>query len=397
MCTQISRLLLVTSDYHYYRDGKVHTTSSFMRFVPHLLSFCERIEICAPVHQFSDAEGYTIESGRIGYRPLPPSRTIEAFVRRFPCDGLRILRRLYQGIRRADLVWINGPHPLQPLAAVVAKLTRKPYLLYARGDIVAVARPKYIGAGVRNQMALRTAYFLDRLIDLSARDAAVFYVGSNLRRHARHARFARPVMTSLVEESQLASSERSDLHSPVRLLWAGQLRPVKGLPYLLRAVRTLLDRGHQIHLTLVGDGEQREALESEIATLGLTQAVTLVGYVAPGPELDRYFKAADLFVLPSLSEGLPKVTVEAMARALPVIGTEVGGVPDLVRDRENGLLIPPANAGILTDTLERVIADDDLRERMSAGSLAFAREHTADAEVRGIRSGLLHAFPELWR
>nr|MDQ3328497.1 glycosyltransferase family 4 protein [Chloroflexota bacterium] len=340
----VDRLCLVTSDYHFREAGAIRTTSAFLRFVPELLPLARRIEVCAPVHAEGAAHGFSIESARVGYRPLPPSRTLEEFLRRFPRDGLTITHELYVGMRCADLIWINGPHPLLPLAALIARVMRKPYLLWLRGDILMTVRVKYAEGSTRDRLAARTAWYLDRLIGPSARGAAVFYTGSSLARYGRRAAYAQPANTSLVSEAQLAARPRTRVHAPLRLLWVGQLRPVKGLLHLLRALCSLRDEGQHMDLRLVGDGEQRDALIAEVAVLGLDDVVHLVGYVAPGPVLDAEYEEADVFVLPSLSEGIPKVLFEAMARALPVVATEVGGVPDVVCDGENGLLVRAGDA-----------------------------------------------------
>ncbi len=368
-----------------------------MRFVVELSRLAHSIEVCTPVHPEGSEQGFSIESPCVRYRSLPPSRTIEQFVRRFPGDGTRIVGQLYQGIRGADLVWINGPHPLLPLGALIARLLRKPYLLWLRGDILETTRSKYAGQGGRNGLALRAAFYLDRLILFAAKGAVVFYTGGGLERYAAKARYGRLANTSLVRDSQLAAGSKSCVHSPIRLLWAGQLRPVKGLPYLLGAVRALRDQGLSVSLTLVGDGEQREALEAAIERLGLQETVSLEGYLPPGPDLDAFFEQADLFVLPSLSEGVPKVLFEAMARALPVVASRVGGVPDVVTDGANGLLVPPADAEALVGAIRRLAEDSMLRARLSRGALEFARGHTTAAEVERIHEGVTAAFPGLLR
>jgi len=271
-----------------------------------------------------------------------------------------------------------------------------PYLLWLRGDILAGVRAKYIERSRRDRMAARTAHYLDRMIGLAARDAVVFYTGGGLARYSPTARYSQPVMTSLVAPAQLASAARASAHVPLRLLWAGQLRPVKGLLHLLTAVRRMVDAGAAVQLTLVGDGEQRPALEAELARLDLGGIVELAGYVAPGAALDRYFDEADVFVLPSLSEGVPKVLLEAMARALPVVTSRTGGIPDIVHNEISGLLVPPANVAALQDAVVRLAQDDDLRRRLGEGALSFAREHTAQREVERIDEGLRRAFPSIW-
>lgn len=393
---RIRRLLLVTADFHYRRSGRLCTTSAFMRFVPELLIFAREIEVCAPVHPDGPARGYAVEGPGIRYRPLPPARTLEQFLRCLPRNAIPMLRALYAGTRAADLVWINGVHPLLPLAVVVARLLRTPSLLWLRGDIVGLARSKYGPGHRRRRLALRTAFYLEKLIAASARGGVVFYTGRGLERYAEKARYARQASASLVQQAQLADRPRARLHSPIRLLWAGQMRPVKGLPDLFTAVRALLDGGCEVRLTVVGDGEQRAELEAARERLGLEHAVRFAGYVPPGPELDSHFAEADIYVLPSLSEGVPKVLFEAMARALPVVATRVGGVPGVVRHGENGLLVPPGDAIALATAVRSLLEDGSLRHTLSRGALAYARQHTAAQEARRIHDGLRAAYPRLW-
>lgn len=389
------RLLLVTSDFHYRRGGAVFTTSAFMRFVPELLAFADEIEVAAPIHPDSASTGFSIESPVVRYLPLPPSAALEEFLRRLPRDGVGILGSLYKGMRRADIVWINGPHPLLVLSAALARALRKRHVLWIRGDIRATVPSKYRGAGLRRAAARRTAVYLDRAIECCAVGAVVFYTGRGLDRYGERARYSMRANTSLVKGPELASVPHTELHDPVRLLWAGQLRPVKGLAYLLEAVSRLRAQGYRVVLTLIGEGEQRAELEAECRRLGVEAAVRMPGYVPPGAALTEAFTNADIYVLPSLSEGIPKVLIEAMAQGLPVVSTEVGGIADMIVDRESGLLIEPRSAEAIRGAVEELILDASLRRRVAAGALEYARLHTAEAEVARIRSGLREAYPDL--
>ena len=393
---KINRLCLVTSDYHFVDEDKVCTTSAFMKFVPELLAFTENIEICCPVHA-SGVGGFSIESERIRYIKLPPSRTIEQFMKQLPRDLPVIVQKIYQGVRRSDLVWINGPHPLLPITALVCLLLAKPYVLWIRGDIMETTRAKYVSKTKRDNMARRLAVYLDRSMLLAARRGAVLVTGKGLSRYLERSKNAIIANSSLVKESDISNNPKGVLHNPVRLLWAGQLRPVKGLAYLLEAVKLLIDRGFNVHLTIVGDGEQGDYLRDLASKLGLKHAVEFPGYVPPGPALKTYFDRADIYVLPSLSEGIPKVLLEAMAAGLPIVATKVGGIPDIIEDGVNGLLVEPGDARALAFCVQRLIQADDLRMSLSSNALRFARDHTAEAEVRRIHKLLTKAYPYIWR
>ena len=122
---------------------------------------------------------------------------------------------------------------------------------------------------------------------------------------------------------------------------------------------------------IVGEGPDRPRLEEEIEALGLSGRVRLAGERRDVPEL---LAAADVFVLPSASEGLPVSVLEAMAAGLPVIASRVGGVPEQVSDGETGLLVEPGDPSDLTAALDRLIADPSLRRRLGAAGRARAEQ-----------------------
>lgn len=154
------------------------------------------------------------------------------------------------------------------------------------------------------------------------------------------------------------------------LSYVGKLVPRKGVDVLVEAMGLLAGRpGGAPHLVLAGIGEMREPLEARVAELGLGDRVRFVGKILHD-ELPWYMCAADAFVLPSYSEGLPTVACEALNCGIPMVATAVDGTPEIVRDGETGLLVPAGDARALADALGRILGDDALR----AGLAARARE-----------------------
>ena len=105
---------------------------------------------------------------------------------------------------------------------------------------------------------------------------------------------------------------------------------------------------------LVGDGPHRPALEAQVADLGLGDQVAFTG---AREDVPRLLAAADLFVLPSLTEALPTVLAEAMAAGLPIVATTVGGIPEMTRHGEAALLVPPADPGALAAAVCRLLSN----------------------------------------
>lgn len=135
----------------------------------------------------------------------------------------------------------------------------------------------------------------------------------------------------------------------------------KGHAFLLDAVPAILKQFPQAHFLLVGDGPLNEKLQSHANRLGVGNAVHFLGFRRDVREI---LNALDVFVLPSLYEGLPNAVLEAMACGLPVVATHVDGTPEAVRHHQTGILVPPENAGELARALTDLLARPDLMKRM---------------------------------
>jgi len=151
------------------------------------------------------------------------------------------------------------------------------------------------------------------------------------------------------------------------ILWVGRLDPVKGLEILIEAFRVVSDRT-DAHLVLVGNGPLRASLCAQVARLGLDSRVHLIGARNDVPSL---LAAANLFVFPSRTEGLPNALLEAMAAGLPIITTDAPGCRDLIAHGETGLLVPYGDTISLADSLLSL-----LRDREQAAKLG-QRAHQA--------------------
>jgi glycosyltransferase involved in cell wall biosynthesis len=151
----------------------------------------------------------------------------------------------------------------------------------------------------------------------------------------------------------------------------GRLSPEKGFDVLIRSADRLLAEGLDLELWIIGEGDQQAELAGLIGQLGRTERIRLLGYRS---DLPGYYEAMDVFALSSYREGLPNVLLEAMALEVPVLATRVAGVPRLIQDDQNGLLVEPGSAEALTAGLRRLLRDPALRSR-----LAQAGRHTVEA------------------
>lgn len=146
----------------------------------------------------------------------------------------------------------------------------------------------------------------------------------------------------------------------------------KGPDVLLDAVACCVRRGLNVRVSIVGDGRYRGGLVTRAARLGLEARARFLGELPAGAAVRAQLDAADVFVLPSRTEGLPRALVEAMARALPCVGSRVGGIPELLPAEA---LVPPGDAEALARRICEIVGDHDVMSRMSARNLATAMEY----------------------
>ena len=134
----------------------------------------------------------------------------------------------------------------------------------------------------------------------------------------------------------------------------GELHKNKGLEYAIEAVKNL----EKVILVIIGEGEERERLQKIIDENNLKEKVFLLGFVK---NASAYLPAFDTFILSSVKEGLPYVILEAGSAGLPVIASQVGGIPDLIIDGETGFLIPPKNSEVLAEKIKGLINNPSQR------------------------------------
>lgn len=150
----------------------------------------------------------------------------------------------------------------------------------------------------------------------------------------------------------------------VEILCVGRLTPAKGQHLLIDAVARLLEMGRQVRLRLAGAGQDESALRQHAAHLAHPESILFEGGVSPD-RIRTLYEAADIFCLPSFAEGIPVALMEAMAMELPCVSTTVAGIPELITDGINGLLVPPSDLKALVAALAKLIDNADLRTRLA--------------------------------
>jgi glycosyltransferase involved in cell wall biosynthesis len=298
-----------------------------------------------------------------------------------------IARAYLQTCRRADVLFVRGGSPYAAILYFYAAILRKPICHWIVSDPVTLLRTHTRRGPVWDTFALLYALH-DRLVTRLGRwltNGALICNGREVARAHASPRTVE-VVSSTIRENEFFSRTDTCQDSIVRILFVGFIRPEKGIEYLLEAV-SLLKTSVPWELEIVGPRAfpaYSEKLDGVAATLGIRERIRWSGYVPNGKPLFDRMRAADLLVLPTLSEGTPHVLVEARANGLPCISTNVGGVPTTVTDGYDALLVPPKDARALARAIKRLVGDGDLRRALIRNGLLAARKQTLDRFINTV-------------
>jgi len=363
-----------------HTDGqRFDTYGGYARYVLEFARHFEQVIVFAPTtDKPTYFSGVPLDAPNITVAPLPYFETHAQAYRR-ALQIISVFRR-----HQAELDVINA-RGTAPLAYVLWWLTRRrgvPFIYHFSSDpFEMIARsPKYRGP---YRWFARGAYGLEFAIqkyivrrNYAFADGAV--LAERLRRQMPN---VEPIVLSTLQPDDYYLREDCCTGPVVRVLYVGYLRQGKGLDDLIAAIGLLRDQGCNVELELVGQGEMQAVLSEQARQLGLEAYVHFRGYARLGPELNRYYNSADIFALPSLSEGSPRVITEALGHSLPVVATPVGNIAESLGRGEWGVLVPLRDPAALAAGIRRLIEDGELRRRCIRLGYAFAREHSLDRFV----------------
>lgn len=283
------------------------------------------------------------------FRLVPPLRPRPldglAFHATLPVRAAREIRRF-----RPDAVVAQGPYDAAALLVARAIARRRvPIVLELHGDWRTATR---LYGSPRRRLLSRA---LDRLGAAAVRRVEAVRTISDFTSGLVRAEGAEPaaVFPAYVDLSAFTRDPPKPLPERPTALFVGVLERYKGIDVLVEAWRSVPDA----RLRIVGDGPSRALVAGHDWTPRLAQ-----------DEVARSLDEASLLVLPSRSEGLPRIVIEAFCRGRPVVGTRAGGIPDIVREGVNGLLVEPDDPAALAVALRRALGDRGLLERLAAGA-----------------------------
>lgn len=294
---------------------------------------------------------------------------------------LQFNRDVYDCIRDVDAVWCQN---------IRCVLTLLPYFTLSNTPVI-----WNIGLGLESEGKVS---YLNSLA-LSAADYVFIESKTQMKRIFTDSQLAKHRQKFVIFgkgiDVEKFSPDRDQLpltEKPYTIGTAAALTPRKGIDHFLEAAAELLKTRADLQIYIAGeptdvdDSEYASSLRDQVDAAGIQDSVTFHGWVEDMPS---YLDTLDVFVLPSLNEGIPGVVREALAMELPVIATDVGGTSDVVQPKETGLLVPPADSSAIADAIETMLADTEAARAMGRrGRNVIVDEYSLESYVRNYRTFL---------
>jgi len=386
--------LLVTFTAHAVEvDGKFCNRSKALLNYTHLLRYRHYVSDVVVVLRSSKSNAIEpswsrIDGEGISVAPIPDPRT--------PFGAFLMLPRMISAILRAikccDRYYLKFPEPTATAVGLLLLLLRKRYAV----EVVADSKEGILCAKEEMPFVRLYASLFDGLTRFLVRRAyCATYVSNYLcRRYPTKRHEHEWVFSSAELNEEIIGAPRSAESfdtEPFKVFAVGRMSAEKGHIYLVRAFKKVLQvGGGTVELHMVGDGPERARLEAEAEHLGIGNCVYFHGYIKRGPELFSLLDEAHLYVIPSLTEGMGRGLIEALARGLPCLGSSVGGIPEYL---DSDSLFAARDPEAIAKRIIPLLKNPEKLAKMSLRNFEFSKAFWPEA-LEAVKNEFWHEVVE---
>jgi len=321
--------------------NSIHSSDIFLLFIRQAFP---KNEIHLIGRYFKDnKEGkYKLQPGKEHFSKLSYYKNIAKLIMQFPYYIFINYQVIKFYIKKIDHLLIAVPSPLSLYLVYLAKKNNKTISIFIRQETVELIRHRY----PKSKLPLITALFLEKLLTIFLKrnqNIPVFTFGTMItEKYKKITSNVIPIadtrysLNDIISESDI---KRIDWQCQIKLIFVGRIEKAKGIENLLETLKRIKE--YNFHLTIVGDGNFKSEYSALTKKLEINNNVSFTGFIPYGENLLSIIKEHDIFILPSLSEGLPQVILEAMACGILVLASNVGGIPLIVKNGFNGFTFNP--------------------------------------------------------
>ncbi len=361
--TQYKKLAIFSGWSLYLYNDDYYTISPHWSYIERMQELFEEITLVAPVKVVKIKDEVRslrkIPSNQLSIDALPYSKG--------SVDALKYRRTYKKTIKKVasktDFFYCRVP---DPFCWMPARLTDKPVIMHFVGDTADATKHNIHFSWLKKQILLAGYSFEYRRILKSARKSTVYTNGTHLSaKLQKHGITATPVISSTITRNDLALEPLRPMeHNPFTIIYVGYLRYAKGIDTLIEVIKRLEERHFNYQFHIVGDGDMYSTLHALVSELKAENHIHLHGHIDNRDKLLSLLRSSDLFFFPSLSEGSPRVVIEAMSQGCPVLSTPVGSLPGCFEADKDILFFPFKNATIATNKILEISEDLEMLTRL---------------------------------
>lgn len=351
------------------------------RYVDELSLKFEKMYLCVPVQNISNDKNvndYKINSSKIIIQEIP---VYKGFVGALKNN--RMIKKVINNFANEwdGVVYVRWPVPFSYTVFKIAKKKDLPICFHLVGDTKAIVSQGDKYKGVIKYLAVFYASINELLMKKMLRSSIALVNGNGLRRLYDKSCVIKEIRTSTFKANEIYKKRDSLNQENIKILYVGYMRHEKGITFLMDAVKTLIIEGYHISLTLVGEGDKFRDYQKYSQQLGISNHISFKGHIPLSYELLEKYRDNDIFILPSISEGTPRVLIEAMASGAIVIASNIGGIPFTIENEFNGILVKPKSSDAIMKAVLRIINDHALRKKLMKNGYQFAKMNTLEKHV----------------
>jgi glycosyltransferase involved in cell wall biosynthesis len=371
------KLLIISNMSHYLRDSTIVGWGPTVQEIDQLATLFEEVRHLGCLHsETAPASALPYRSSNVTFLPLPPAGGsslkdklgILGFARTY-------LREIRRELPNADVVHVRCPANIPLFAIIQLALTRHPKRRWV----------KYAGNWRPEGREAWSYRFQRWWLQRNLHRGLVTINGEWPDQPPHVHSFVNPCLSEEELQEGRRLAENKVMQRPVRLLFVGNLSTAKGVHHALKALRLALDRNAEICMEFIGDGPERPAFEQMARELNLCEVVQFHGWV-PRSELSGYYGRAHLLLLPSRTEGWPKVLSEAMAFGVVPLASAVGSIPQYLAGAQTGRAIPAEAVERYADAILDYSTHPDLWKKESLHGLTAAERFSYRSFLEAVRS-----------
>jgi glycosyltransferase involved in cell wall biosynthesis len=364
--------------------GRIFVHASFGRIIDRLDKEYEHVWLCTPTfvsldefHASGRVSDFKLHKDSIRVIPQPNWSSLSAALK----HPVAIIQAYSEILRKAEHIFVRGMIPFVGFFYLLCYYYGRRPVHWIVGNPIALLRSHRRSTQWKDFIGLVYSY-KDYYITKMGRalTGGTFICNGEELTRAYASPNTLTVVSSTITDEEFFYRDDTCRGNIIKLLFVGFVRPEKGLEFLIEALAILISE-RAWNLTIVGSWEgkyqeYKNKIDNHINALGLRDRVTWEGYISHGPELLKFFRKHDIFVFPTLSEGTPRVLIEARANGLPIVSTNVGGIPTSVSDGVDGILVPPKDPAAFAKAIDRVIKDGELRRNLIYNGYRAAQSMT---------------------